>query len=232
MDTPEVLARFQAELPLVEVIAGQVRVQVGDLLGFDELMSFGRQGLLEACRRFDPERGVSLRRFAAFRIRGAMLDGMRSSGQLSRRTWEKVRALQSAARCSEAMYEDTAAAVAAGLSPQQADQRLADYLASMATAMAVGLCPSSSGTENGETVPLERGQDPEQASAQAELMNMVQQQLALLPAQEAALIRRHYLAGQDIDDIAREMGFSKSWGSRMLARAMSTLTKKMQAATR
>jgi RNA polymerase sigma factor for flagellar operon FliA len=229
VDTPEVLARFHAELPLVEVVARQVRAQIGHILNHDELMSFGREGLLEACRRFDPERGVSLRRFAGFRIRGAMLDGVRSTAT-SRRTWEKIRALQSALQLSEGMYEDSAAAVAAGLNGAQADERLAQYMASVATAMAMGLCASDTAWEEGEAVPVDPGHGPEEASETSELMKLVHQQLQKMPEQEATLIRKHYLGGQDIDEVARELGLSKSWGSRLLARGMSTLTKRMQAA--
>ena len=47
----------------------------------------------------------------------------------------------------------------------------------------------------------------------AELIGLVRAHLDALPEGEATLIRRHYLRGEDIDDVARDMGLSKSWGS-------------------
>ncbi|MBI5537079.1 MAG: sigma-70 family RNA polymerase sigma factor [Deltaproteobacteria bacterium] len=232
MDTPEILQRFHSELSLVDIVAGQVRKEIGGPLDDDELRSFGREGLLAAARRFDPDRGVSFKRYAGYRVRGAILDGMRSTGQHSRRVYEKVRALQAALLVSEGMYEDTSAAVAAGLRGSAADDRFADYLSTIATAMAVGFGPPHTAAEDGAIVPVDASQDPEKSAENAELMALVRTHLDTLPEGEATLIRRHFLKGEDIDEVAREMGLSKSWGSRMLARGIATLTKKMQAAAR
>ncbi len=229
MDSPEVLARFHAELPLVDIIARQVRNQLGNVLELDEMLSFGREGLLDAARRFDPDRGVSFRRFANYRVRGAILDGMRSHGRLSRRTWEKVRALRNAVTVSEGMQEDSAAAVASGVRAQQADARMGEYLATMATAMAVGLVAESAVGEEGEIVAGDIQDSPEQQAETNELMRVAQQELDKLPEREAALIRRHFLKGEDIDAVSAELGLSKSWGSRLLARGLGTLSKRMQA---
>ncbi|MEO5770181.1 MAG: FliA/WhiG family RNA polymerase sigma factor [Polyangia bacterium] len=50
----------------------------------DDLVAMGMLGLLEAADRFDPSRGEKFEAFAEFRIRGAMLDGLRSRDSLSR----------------------------------------------------------------------------------------------------------------------------------------------------
>jgi RNA polymerase sigma factor FliA len=230
VDSPEILARFQSELPLVETVLRQLRAEIGGL-DLDGSRSFGREGLLDAARRFDPDRGLSFRRYAGHKIRWAVLDGMRSHGRLSRRSYEKVRALQAAVCIGEGMSEDAAAAVASGVRGEQADARLGDYLSNMATAMAMAVCIPSH-EEAGEVVAAEGQRDPEQTAETAELMAIARAHLAELPEKEAAFIRRHFLQGEDIDDIARDFGLSKSWGSRVLARGLASLTKKMQLAAR
>ena len=55
----------------------------------DDLVAFGFGGLLEAERRFDPARGVRFRTFAYYRVRGAMLDGVRKMAHLPRRAHER-----------------------------------------------------------------------------------------------------------------------------------------------
>jgi len=229
VDSPEVLARFHAELPLVDIIARQVRNQLGKVLELDEMLSFGREGLLDAARRFEPDRGVSFRRFANYRVRGAILDGMRSHGRLSRRNWEKVRALRNALTVSEGMHEDSAAAVAAGVRAQQADDRLGQYLATMATAMAVGLVAEAAVGEEGELLACDGHTSPEQEAETNELMRIARREIDKLPDKEATLIRRHFLRGEDIDEVSADLGLSKSWGSRLLARGLGTITKRMHA---
>jgi RNA polymerase sigma factor for flagellar operon FliA len=231
VDSPEISALFQSELPLVETVIRQLRVEIGPLEA-DECRSFGREGLLDAARRYEPDRGASFRRYAGYKIRWAILDGMRSHGRLSRRNHEKVRALQAAVLASEGMAEDAAAAVAGGLRGAPADARMVDYLSNMATAMAMAFCMPLVAEEEGEIAAWEDARDPEQSAETAELMELARTHLAELPEKEAAFIQRHFLQGEDIDDIARDFGLSKSWGSRMLAKGMASLTKKMRQAAR
>jgi len=71
----------------------------------DELLQWGAIGMLEAMSRFDPTLGISFQAFAARRIRGAMIDGLRRDG---------------AQRRGEAVFDDDAvdsAALAGGTSP-------------------------------------------------------------------------------------------------------------------
>src|SRR6202012_122608 len=138
-ESPAVLERFSSGLPLVDIIARQVLRTLGGAAELEELVRFGRGGLWGAARRFDDSRGVPFRGYANFRVRGAIIDGVRSSARLSRRTHERLNGLQSATRVSEGAYEDLAAPRAPGSGSAEAEQALGEHLAAMATAMAAGL---------------------------------------------------------------------------------------------
>lgn len=230
VDPPEVRSRFEAELGLVDAIVRQLCRALGDFLSHDELVSFGQEGLLDAARRYDPDRGIPFRRFAQYRIRGAVLDGMRRHADLPRRTHEKVRALRAATAVADGLSEDTAAAVAAGLHGAAADQRLADHLANLATAMAVGLGATFAKGDDGDLVNVDEDETPEESLERSELMLLVRTELDRLPDVEATLIRRHVLGDESLDKVSADLGLSKSWGSRLLARGMSTLSRRMHAA--
>src|SRR5579884_432036 len=77
VDTPEMLARFQKGLPLVEVHARSVARREGPGCTLDDLRAFGREGLLDAARSFNDSRGVPFDRWASLRIRNSMIDGVR-----------------------------------------------------------------------------------------------------------------------------------------------------------
>jgi len=85
---------FRKHLPLVELLARRVHAKYGHVRpgpDFDDLVSFGSKGLIEAAGRFDPGRSVSFETFAYRRIHGAMLDGLRQMGPYSRAIVERHR---------------------------------------------------------------------------------------------------------------------------------------------
>ncbi len=222
------MARFHAELSLVDGVATQLCRELGNLLELDEMISFGQEGLLTAARRYDPDRQVPFRKYAYHRIRGAILDGMRTYAPLSRRNHEKVKALQSANLIASGFFEDTSAAIASGITAQSADERLADHLAVLATAMAIGVEGNDVLAQDGQRVTVASDRTDAKAE-QNELMKIVHQELANLSDQEALFIRRHFFRDENIEDIASEMGLSKSWGSRVPSRGISKLSKRLQA---
>ncbi len=227
-DSPEVLERFNATLDLVDVIARQVARAVGAAVELDDLVGFGREGLLDAARRFDAERGVPFRSYANYRVRGAVLDGVRTMSRLSRRTHERINGLRAATRVSEGVLEDASAAPPPGSTAADAERGLSQHLAAMATAMAVGLVAPAAMAEGGEPTALATDESPEDATARAELLAVVRAAIDGLPFQEAELVRRHYLDGERFDLVAKDLGLSKSWASRLHTRAIGRLGKRLR----
>lgn len=81
-DDAVVLKRFTSTLGMVDSRAAMLRWSVGDL-GFvtlDDLRGFGREGLLQAARRYDEARGVPFGAWAEIRVKRAVVDGIRQWG--------------------------------------------------------------------------------------------------------------------------------------------------------
>jgi RNA polymerase sigma factor for flagellar operon FliA len=212
------LARFHAELDLVDLVARQLGRRISKAVSLDDLRSFGREGLLQAARTFDASRGVPFRRWANLRIRGAMMDGLRQWGSLPRRLYRELRGLAAADRLLESYDEEDAANPAR--SPETADARLTSYLAGMATAIAVGTlvaAPRENVNADGNDVT------PEDMLGDAELLARVRQIVSGLPTPERTLVERHYFGGETLEDAAASLGLSKSWGSRLHARAIESI---------
>lgn len=227
-DSPELLERFSSALGLVDVIARQILRTLGGAAELEELLSFGREGLWDAARRFDESRGVPFRGYANFRVRGAIIDGVRASARLSRRTHERLNGLQAAARVSEGAQEDLAAPRAPGSGVAEAEVALNDHLAAMATAMAAGLIAPTAYGDSGERTLVDTGENPEQAYGHAQLLELIRSAITELPHEEAELVRRHYLEGARFDHVAEELGLSKSWASRLHTRALTRLAKRLR----
>ncbi len=224
----ESLRRFQEALDLVDVIARQVGRAVGSSVELDELVSFGREGLLDAARRYDASRGVPFRAYANYRVRGAIYDGVRQLSRLPRRAYERLNGLAAALAVSDGAQEDLTAPRPPGAGRAQADAALGEHLAALATAMAVGLVASTAKGEDGERTTVSAEDDPEEAYSRAELLKLVRSSIAELPREESELLRRHYLEGERFDLVAAELGVSKSWASRLHTRAMTKLSKRLR----
>src|SRR5438477_5440680 len=77
----EYAAKF---FPYIEKVARRLARRLPAHVEIDDLISSGVIGLMEAAERFDPKRVDRFEAFAEFRIRGAMLDDLRSRDTLSR----------------------------------------------------------------------------------------------------------------------------------------------------
>jgi RNA polymerase sigma factor for flagellar operon FliA len=152
-----------------------------------------------------------------------MMDGLRQWGKLPRRLYRELRGLTASDRLLEIYDEEDAASPAT--TPESADARLTSYLAGLATAMAVGTMVAAPR----ENVDAEgREVTPEDLLAEAELLYRVKQIVARLPVQERTLVERHYFAGETLDEAAASLGLSKSWGSRLHARAIESIARELR----
>jgi RNA polymerase sigma factor for flagellar operon FliA len=77
--------------PLVKVVAGRVGSRLPSHVDQADLISFGLSGLMGAIERYEPERGFKFETFAIVRIRGAMIDALRSLDWVPRRVRENAR---------------------------------------------------------------------------------------------------------------------------------------------
>lgn len=228
-DSPEVQQRFEANLDLVEIIARQVARKSGGHVELGDLISYGREGLLDAARRFDESRGVPFRAYANYRVRGSIIDGLRSMARLPRRVYERLGGLLAASRVSEGALEDLQVAPPPGSDRALAERALGEHLSNIATALAVGLLAPTARDDEGQATPVTGPESsPEEALGRAELLALVTRALDDLPDAERELVRRHYLNGERFDHVAQELGLSKSWASRLHTRALGRLSKRLK----
>jgi RNA polymerase sigma factor for flagellar operon FliA len=221
-----VLARVHEGLPVVDKVARQMRRQFGAHVQLDDLVSQGREALLGAARSFDPDRQIPFTRWATLRIRGAMLDGARQNGNLPKRVYRKLRAVQAADSVHDAALEEQAAAPAG--SAEAADAKLADQLGTAAMAMAISFLAM----RRSESMVHAEDPDhsPESNVGRAELLEKIKGAIAERPEQERRLLTRHYFDELTFEEAAKELGLSKSWASRLHARAVEGIARSLKKA--
>jgi RNA polymerase sigma factor for flagellar operon FliA len=88
--------------PLVKFVAGRVRSGLPASVDQNDLVSDGVLGLMDAVDKFDPKRGLQFQTYAVTRIRGSIVDGLRSSDWVPRSVREKIRDVDAASARLEA----------------------------------------------------------------------------------------------------------------------------------
>ncbi len=212
---------------LVKSICSKVYRKVGRYVEMDDLIGFGTTGLLEAADRFDENAGTAFSTFAYYRIRGAVYDGLRSMGHIPRGEYDKLRAARRADEYLESLGRQDAAARAPG---QGAAPSTEDDLRSMYEAMAGAATVFVTSLD----AQLEEGKDFADFATSAEeklALSQMRVELAVaieaLPERERHFIRKHYYDGKTLLDAGQELGLSKSWSSRLHARAVDLLKKQL-----
>ncbi|MDY6855109.1 MAG: FliA/WhiG family RNA polymerase sigma factor [Thermodesulfobacteriota bacterium] len=82
--------------PLIKYIASRIAFRLPPNIDIDDVITSGIIGLIDAIDKFDPQRGVKFRTYAEFRIRGAMLDELRSLDMTPRSIRYNARKLEEA----------------------------------------------------------------------------------------------------------------------------------------
>ncbi len=80
--------------PLVKYVAGKVAMGMPHTIEFDDLVSYGIFGLIDAISKFDPERGIKFKTYAMTRIRGAIFDELRSIDWIPRSIRQKAKQIE------------------------------------------------------------------------------------------------------------------------------------------
>jgi RNA polymerase sigma factor for flagellar operon FliA len=222
MNTTEDQRRLvEDHLGLVRAQAAAIVRRLPSAIEFDDLVSYGTTGLCEAAARFEPERGLRFSTFAYYRIRGAIYDGLRTSGWLNRREWARVRERE---RVDAYVQSRAERAPAGAMSPDDDLASLSDALAGAATIFVTSL----EAERAGEAVADAPG--PGEILELGELGTAVRRAIAGLPEQERRLVEDAYFGGKNLLEAGAALGISKSWASRLHASAIDHLRQALEPA--
>jgi len=217
-------ARVREALDLLDAVARSVARQLGSRFDLDDLKGYAHEAITDVVTKFDEGRGVSFRSFARLRLRGAIIDGLRKESGLPRGVAARLRAMEAADLYVETKSEEHGAQKPT--TGSEADARVQNFLKGLATAYATGLVAREGG-ESAEASDDQDTVDPEQAASRKQTRALLDRALTDIGDPEGTILRRHYFMDEDLQDAAASLGLSKSWGSRLHARGIEKLTKRL-----
>lgn len=80
--------------PLVKLVAGRISIHIGQYVEFEDLISYGIFGLIDAIDKFDSDKGVKFETYASLRIRGEIIDNIRRLDWVPRTLRQKSKRLE------------------------------------------------------------------------------------------------------------------------------------------
>lgn len=217
-------------LPLVRHVVSRVMAGSGysTILQYEDLLSCGIQGLLEARRTFDPQRGVKFSTYALPRIRGAILDALRDAHPLPRSLQKVSSDIEKAV---SVLYGDL------GRSPTKLELALhlgvpLDELLATSQAASirvVSLENLADVTVNGSSEKLtemaddDPGVDPDTVAQRDLVRRKLRSAIDSLPPREREIVRLYYIESQSLKSIGAALGISESRASQLRHRAIKRL---------
>ena len=216
---------------LVKHIASRMAVVLPRHVDMDDLIHDGVLGLMDAINRFDASRGIQFRTFAATRIRGSILDALRSLDWVSRggrRRSRELRKLEEQLRHElgrDPSREELAAR--AGLSPEELDERRAEA----ADDRVVSLDELRSLSEGVSESPAARLQDPtvnvEREALVGQKKAILLEALRTLSEREQLVLSLYYFEDVNIKEIAQILGVSEPRVSQIHSRCRAKLKERL-----
>ena len=201
--------------PYVRSLANTVRKQFSSRLDIEDLVAYGTVGLFEAAERFDPKLGANFLTFAHYRIKGAIFDGLRKMGTLR---GPDQRAVYLSERSNSMLT--AAAAKDSGMGPRT----FADDVMEVQTAVTNLAAVFATSLEGMEHLQIrDESMSPEERVEQRELKGRVKAAIESLPDNEKQLLIGYYYEGKTLEDAGLAIGQSKSWASRLHARAIERI---------
>jgi RNA polymerase sigma factor for flagellar operon FliA len=212
---------IRQHMPLVGHLVRDMLTRIPNHIHRDDLTSAGLHALVTAARNWDPDRGIPFHRFASTRIRGAILDELRSLDWATRSVRTKARA-----------NDSTRQSLTTALGRTPSNEELAQALGTTTTDLhqtdndvqrAAVLSLQGFATSSADDLVTERTPGPEDMLIRREQIGYLHHAISSLPERLRTVITEYFLNERPMAEIAAEMGVTESRISQLRAEALCLL---------
>jgi RNA polymerase sigma factor for flagellar operon FliA len=210
-------------LPIVRFLARRIHERLPQHVDIEDLVSAGVVGLMDAFSKFDPAKKVQFRSYAQFRIRGAILDSLRTLDWSPRELRRKGRAVEEAIRVLTARMghapDEAEVAVEMALELEEYQQLLGDL-----KGLEIGTLHMERNEDSGEEelnyIPGRPEEDPLFCCLRGELEERLAEAIQNLPDRERLVMSLYYYEEMTMHEIGLALGVVESRVSQMHASAV------------
>jgi RNA polymerase sigma factor for flagellar operon FliA len=212
-------------LSLIKYVVGRMAVSAPPGLDYEDLLSFGVFGLLDAVDRFDPSKGFSFQTFAVPRIRGAVLDELRKYDWISRAGREKLqkmkRAIETVLQKKGTLRDDWV------MQEMGVDEKVYKEILELMSRSYIVSLDEVVAFEDGDAslkgVLADNDEDAATALENRDELQSIMDALSQLPEREMQVISFYYYEGLTLKEISQILGVTESRVSQIHGKAIAGL---------
>ena len=223
--------------PLVKYVAGRVSSGLPPNIEYADLVSYGIFGLIDAIEKYDPDRGIKFETYAISRIKGAIIDELRSIDWVPRSIRFKARELEKAYMVLENELKRLPTDEEVAKHMDMSVEELNQLLQQMSFISLVALDELwNVGGEKGDKVSLvdtledSRVKDPSQTYEIEEMKRILADAINRLPEREKIVISLYYYEGLTLREIGEVLGVTESRVCQMHTKAILRLKGRLTSA--
>ena len=215
--------------PLVKIVAGRLSMYLGGNVEYEDLVSYGVFGLIDAIDKFDTNKDVKFETYASLRIRGSILDQIRKMDWIPRTVRQRQRKIDEAIKSLEARTGKTPTDEMLAEELGGSGEELLSWQSQLKVTNVVSL---NEFVESGNEPVMDakgnfRFAQPEEVIAETELKRMLKDAMQLLTEKEQKVILLYYYEDLTLKEISRVLEVSESRISQLHTKALQKMKKKM-----
>lgn len=224
---------IEKHLYLVKIIAHQVAMNLPKHIDVEDLIGAGMVGLIESINRFDADRGVQFNTFASIRVRGAILDELRSMDWMTRSMRDKSNSLEKAYGVVERRFGRPAEADEVAKFMDVSIDELHSLLGEVAALSVIslddmGIKGAEQGADMLECIVDPNAVDPFASAKLAELKRYVIESVESLPETEKVVIALYYYEELTLKEIGKILDISESRVCQLHSQTIHRLKAKLK----
>ena len=218
--------------PLVKYVAGRVASGLPKSVEQSDLVSYGMFGLIDAIDKFERDRGARFESYAVFRIRGAILDGLRSIDWVPRSVRARARRIEAAYAALESEHHraptDAELAAELGWSDSELQSALAEIAQTGLTALDEMLSLDTGDSVSlGDTIGTESDSAGTEEFERADNRQVLVEAISGLPERERTVLLLYYFESLTLAEIGQVIGVTESRISQIHTKAMIHLRSRL-----
>lgn len=217
----------QKYLPLVSYHVQRISVNLPRNVSRDDLRSLGLMGLYDALEKFEPNRDLKFDTYASFRIRGAILDGLRKEDWLPRNTREKAKKIEAAIEKLEQRLARKASIQEISLEVSMTEEEVHSVMNEhfFANILSIDEKPSDQDDKDGQSFIIkdEGTEMPEEKLIKDEMIAEMVKLISQLNEKEQLVISLFYKEELTLTEIGQVMNLSTSRISQIHSKALFKL---------
>jgi RNA polymerase sigma factor for flagellar operon FliA len=215
-------------LYLVDQVVSRIAPSIPNTVTKDDLRSYGFLGLIDAVRKFDPDRGNQFVTYGTWRIRGAILDGLREIDWLPRSLRDKAKKVEEAYSVLEqnrmGSVSDEEVSAYLGISVQELHKILQDTAAATFLSLDEPLMDDENQETNRKSHLVdENSENPEKEVTRRQIKQLLTEMIRNLPKKEQLVLSLFYFEELSFTEIAEALNLSTSRISQLHTKAILRL---------